>query len=93
MASCAQPAASCDTICRKYYREILQRWQLRRKGQDRNGCERKHVEAAARRASLRQAERERLSKQMQLIEKAHGKKQELFESKCAQAQQASQIAS
>lgn len=82
-----QPAASCATICRKYYGEVLQRWQLRQKGHDRNGCERKHVEAAARRASLRQAERVRLSRQMQLIAKAHGKKQELFESKCAQAQQ------
>ncbi|KAL8453335.1 hypothetical protein Emag_001926 [Eimeria magna] len=85
--SCAQPAASSATICKKYYGEVLQRWQLRHKRQEKAGSDRKHVEAAARRASLRQAERERLKKQMQLVEKANGKRQELLESKCAQAQQ------
>ncbi|KAL8447790.1 hypothetical protein Emed_004085 [Eimeria media] len=85
--SCAQPAASSASICKKYYGEVLQRWQLRHKREDKPGSFRKHVEAAARRASLRQAERERLRKQMQLVEKAHGKRQELLESKCAQAQQ------
>ncbi|XP_026192684.1 uncharacterized protein LOC34624403 [Cyclospora cayetanensis] len=84
-----QPAASSASICRKYYGEVLQRWQRRHSGNDRTCSERKLIEAAARRAMLRQAELERLARQMQLIEKVHGKKQELFELKCAQAQQAS----
>ncbi|KAL8424536.1 hypothetical protein Efla_005642 [Eimeria flavescens] len=74
------PAASSAAVCKLYYGEILQRWQLRHKRTDKAGSDRRHVEAAARRASLWQAERERLKKQMQLVERAHGKRQELLES-------------
>lgn len=88
---CYQPAASRENICKKYYKEILQRWQQRQKRHDLTFCERKHVEAAARRATLRQKERERLSKQLQLIEKANGKKQEMVESRCARVQQVLEV--
>lgn len=76
-----QPAASRSEICKKFHGERLQRWRIQQKSADKNKCEKKLMEAAARRASIRQAMRDRLKRKMQLIEKTRDKKQEILESK------------
>lgn len=76
-----QPAASRSEICKKYHGERMQRWRKQQKLINKEKFEKKLIEAAARRASIRQARRERLLRKMQMIEKRRDKKQEILENK------------